>query len=515
MLPPEKIAVIVGIGEVTDRNRDPAQVAEPTELIARALHAAAEDAGSGWLERLDAIDLVALTSWRYQNPVGDVCARLDIAPTHAVNSRRGGETPVRLLHEAALRVINGERRACAIVGGEATNARTKARKASVELPWTPMPAPADTVDFPGLSTVRSALAERYDMLEPSRIYPLYETASQAAWDQSPAAAHRESARLWEGYARVASANPFAWISDLPDAEAIGTVSTDNRLINWPYPKLMVANPSVNQAAAFIVTTLAEARAAGVAEDRLVYVLCGAAANEPDDFLHRDRYDRSTAQEAVLGTVIERVGGNDKLSFMELYSCFPIVPKMALRFLGIDPADAIPSVAGGLTFFGGPLHNYMSHAVCAMVRALRPRQSATGLLYAQGGYVTKHHALLLGTEPPDDALPTDTSVQAQADARRGPVPLVRADYAGPATVEAYTVKYAREGGPMHGTLLLRTPAGERTMASVPAEDRKTMALLQSWEHNAVGLAGTVTLASDGCAHWIPLMDTAAAPRVVVS
>lgn len=515
MLPPQQIAVIVGIGEITDRNREPADVAEPTELIARALLAAGEDAGEGWLDRLDSIDLVALTSWRYRDPVRDICTRLAISPAIATNSRRGGETPVRLLYEAALKVVSGERRACAVVGGEAANARARARKGRVELPWTPMPSPAETADFPGLSTVRSPLAERYDMLEPSRIYPLYETASQAAWLQTPAAAHRESARLWERYASVASDNPSAWIRNAPDAATIGTIGPDNRLLNWPYPKLMVANPSVNQAAAFIVTSLAEARAAGVDEAKLVYILDGASANEPDDFLHRDRYDRSAAQEAVLGNIVERAGGVESISFMELYSCFPVVPKMALRFMGIDPAAAAPSVTGGLTFFGGPLHNYMSHAICAMVRALRSSDAATGLLYGQGGYVTKHRAVLLGTGAPEAALRSDPSVQREADALRGPVPLLCPDYTGPATIEAYTVKYARDGEPVDGTLVLRTPSGDRTMASVPADDRGTLALLQSCERSAVGLTGTVTFEPDGRACWAPLLDAARERREVAS
>jgi len=507
MLPAERIAVVAGIGEITDRNRDPAKVPEPTALIAQALRAAAADAGESWLGRLDSIDLVALSSWRYENPVGDICAQVGIVPARAVNSRRGGETPLRLLHEAALKVISGECRACAVVGGESTNARTKARRTGIQLPWTPMPTPGAAAEFAGSSTVRSVLAERYDMLEPSRIYPLYETASQATWGQSPAEAHLESAKLWARYAKAASTNPFAWIDKAPDAETIASVGIDNRLINWPYPKLMVANPSVNQAAGFIVTTLAEAQAAGIAGERLVYVLAGAAANEPDDFLHRDRYDRSAAQEAVLREVVDRAGGTEKLSFMELYSCFPVVPKMALRFLGLDTEAVVPSVTGGLTFFGGPLHNYMSHAICAMVRALRRSRPALGLLYGQGGYVTKHHALLLGTKPPHDVLPPNPSVQAAADAMRGPSPRVRNDYAGPATIEAFTVQYAMDGQPLHGTLVLRTPAGERTMASVPAEDRETSSLLQSWDRNPIGRIGTVSIAPDGHANWAPLAVTA--------
>src|SRR3546814_2537538 len=64
------------------------------------------------------------------------------------------------------------------------------------------------------------------------------------------------------------------------------------------------------------------------------------------------------------------GDAKRFDHVELYSCFPVVPKMALRTLGLDASSCTPTVAGGLTFFGGPLNNYMSHAVCAMVRILR-------------------------------------------------------------------------------------------------------------------------------------------------
>ncbi|MEC3909530.1 acetyl-CoA acetyltransferase [Sphingobium sp. CR2-8] len=475
-------------------------------MIAKALQNADADAGGGWLEKLDSVDLVALTSWRYTNPVGDICAKVGIAPALATNSRRGGETPVRLLHEAALEVVRGEHRACAIVGGEATNARAQARKSGAKLPWSDM-APSDqSAQFAGLSTVRSPLAERYAMLDPASIYPLYETASHAAWDLSPAQAHDESAKLWALYAQAAGDNPSAWMETPPSAETIGTIGPDNRLINWPYPKLMVANPSVNQASAFIVTTLAHARNAGIPEDKLVYILGGAAANEPANFLDRDRYDRSTAQEAVLSAALAQVGGVEELTFMELYSCFPIVPKMALRFMGIEQDQAAPSVTGGLTFFGGPLHNYMSHAICAMVRALRAHPHSSGLLYGQGGYVTKHHALLLGSDAPQDTLAADWSVQAEADRNRGPSPQVREDYAGPATLEAFTVRHSRDGEPDQGIVVVRTPAGERTLARVPGHYRETIDLLEAWDRSPVGTDGMITLCDDGDAVWQPLATT---------
>ncbi|MFX9995569.1 hypothetical protein ABTP67_19065, partial [Acinetobacter baumannii] len=45
----------------------------------------------------------------------------------------------------------------------------------------------------------------------------------------------------------------------------------------------------------------------------------------------------------------------------------------------------------------------------------------GLLYGQGGFVTKHHARVLSHERPKAALAQDTSVQSKADSNRRKVP----------------------------------------------------------------------------------------------
>ena len=94
--------------------------------------------------------------------------------------------------------------------------------------------------------------------------------------------------------------------------------------------------------------------------------------------------------------MELAGGDGrKFDAIELYSCFPCVPKMARRTLGLGD-DVQPTVTGGLTFFGAPLNTYMTHAACAMVRKLR-NGARLGLLYGQGGFVTKHHALVLSRQ----------------------------------------------------------------------------------------------------------------------
>ena len=276
-------------------------------------------------------------------------------------------------------------------------------------------------------------------------------------------------------------------------------SDNNRLIAFPYTKLQVANSSVNQGAGFIVTSLAEARRRGIADDRLVYVGYGAAAHESGNFLARDRYDASPS----LATSIERTMelnavATDDLAHVELYSCFPCVPKMARRVLDW-PLDKPATVFGGLTFGGGPIGNYMSHAVVAMVEKLRGTGDK-GLLFANGGYATHNHTILLSGAPTGAAFPQDFDYQAEADERRDDVPPLDKDYVGSAVIESYTVHYGRDGAPKSGVVVVRTPDGARSLASVPADDAETIAFLTDGKREPVGVSGRIVRKGENLAIW---------------
>jgi len=475
--------VIVGIGESIDRPFAIASAREPLALMAEAARAADADAGGGLLGQVDALDVVSIVSWRYSDVTGLLCNELGIAPKTRAFHEVGGESPVRLLHEAALRIARGESKAALICGAEAQHSAARAKREGEIPPWTPFardgPSPLRGAD------IVHPLALRHGLSTPTQVYPLFEMASAAVWGQSPAEARAESGTLWARYAAAAAENPRAWVRKPPSADEIVTPGAGNRLIAWPYTKLMVANPAVNQGAAVIVTSLEVARAAGIPEERIVHILGGAAASEPRDFLARDGFAGSPAQDAVLAAASALApGGFDAL---ELYSCFPCVPKMARRSLGLGP-DVEPTVTGGLTFFGGPLSNYMLHAAGAMVRVLRA--GGTGLLYGQGEFVTKHHALVLSREPGAPIAP-DYSVQVQADSRRGPVPELVEPEPGPATLESATILYQRDGSVDRGVVVLRTLEGARTLATVPAEDVETLALITGDARFPVGLIGTIS------------------------
>src|SRR6187399_311647 len=417
-LPEDRIPVIVGVGEIADRPKDIAAGLEPMALLEEAVRRAEQDAGARLLGEVQSLDVVNFLSWRYRDPEKLLAQRLGARPSHCYYGPVGGESPIRYLHEAAKRIARGECSVAAVCGAEAQSTATKAERGGITLPWTPF---AHDVEEPKRGAVfQKPMAVKLGVFRPITVYPLYESATSAHWGQTPREAMAESGELWSTYSGVASQNPHAWLKRRFSPEEITTPTPDNRLIAWPYNKLMVANPNVNMGAAVLLTSLAKARAAGVPADRIIHIWGGASAEEPRDYLLRDQFYESHPQNAVLKAVMDLAGGDGrKFDAIELYSCFPCVPKMARRTLGLGP-DVQPTVTGGLTFFGAPLNTYMTHAACAMVRKLRGG-AKLGLLYGQGGFVTKHHGLVLSREAPKEAMAQDTSVQAEADRNRRKVP----------------------------------------------------------------------------------------------
>src|SRR3954454_16168651 len=491
-LPEDRIPVIVGVGEIVDRPKDIADGLEPLTLLEQALKRAEADSGAKLLGEIGSLDVVNFLSWRYRDPERQLAERLGIKPAHCYYGPVGGESPIRYLHEAAQRIARGECSVAAVCGAEAQSTATKAERAGVKLPWTPL---ASDVEEPKRGAVfQKPLAVKLGVFRPITVYPLYESATSAHWGQTPRQALAESGELWSTYANVAAQNPNAWLKKNFSPDEITTPSPGNRLIAWPYTKLMVANPSVNMGGALIMTSLAKARAAGVPEARIVYAWGGASAEEPRDYLIRDQFFESHPQNAVLHAVMDLVEGDGKkFDAIELYSCFPVVPKMARRTLGLGP-DVKPTVAGGLTFFGAPLNTYMTHAACAMVRKLRAG-GTLGLLYGQGGFVTKHHALVLSREAPKQALAQDTSVQAEADRHRRKVPDFVTEASGKGQVESFTVIYGGKGGVQHGVVMMRTADDARALARVPANDSATLAHLRNLDRTPVGSIGDIITAED--------------------
>lgn len=489
---PERVAVIVGVGQVNDRPADPAAGLSSLDLMHAALDAADRDAGGGWIADAHSVAVVMQISFLQDNPLAEKLARAIGADPEFLYESAGpnGDSPILLLNDAANRIARGQARIAVIAGGEAL--RTASQRAALAAKT----AVADQNPLRSLSTLKPpGYRQRYGLSTPVDVYPLYENAGRASYGQTLEEGQRETGEIWSRFSTVAAGNDAAWIRMARSAEAIVEPSADNRPIAFPYSKFMVANSSVNQGAGFIVTSLAEARRRGVPEQRLVYVGHGASAHEADDFLSRDRFDRSVSMEICLRRTLEwNALRADDLDLVELYSCFPCVPKMARRVIGW-PVDRPASVFGGLTFGGGPIGNYMSHAVAEMVHRLRA-QPGKGLLFANGGYATHNHAIVVASDPlPGSGLARDHDCQAEADSLRDDVPDLVKDYTGPAEIETYTVFYGRDGAPRSGVVVARTPLGQRTLAQVPGADAASIAFLTDGAAEPVGSKGEVVAQGD--------------------
>src|SRR6476661_6719380 len=239
--PDDRIPVIVGVGEITDRPKEIAAGLEPLALLEQALKRAEADCGAKLLGEIDSLDIVNFLSWRYRDPEILLSNRLGIKPAHAYYGPVGGESPIRYLHEAAQRIARGECNVAAVCGAEAQSTATKAERAGVSLPWTPfahdVPEPKRGAAF------QKPMAVTLGVFRPVTVYPFYEAATSAHWGQTPREAMAESGSLWSTYSNVASQNPNAWLKRRFAPDEITPPTPANRLIAWPYTKLMVANPT--------------------------------------------------------------------------------------------------------------------------------------------------------------------------------------------------------------------------------------------------------------------------------
>jgi acetyl-CoA C-acetyltransferase len=455
--------VLVGVGQVTERPVAGATYAtrkQPLDLMVEVLERAASDSGAAsMLASIDEIVAVSSFTWHTNDPALLVAERLGLS----VATKRlsvGGNTPQRFVHDTARRILSGEVRCVALVGAEAMYAKLLAKREGRELDWVmqskDVPSPVISTNDPTPLTV-AEYAQGLNL--PTNVYPLFENARRArmGWTMDE---HRDLlGRLWSNFARVASTNPYAWIHDAPSSESITTPSAANRMVAFPYTKLLMANMPVDMAASFIMTSFEHATSLGVARDRMVFPECGADANDHWLISDRPQLDDSPAMRVIWEALSDFGAKIDGLAHLDLYSCFPTVVQTACDVLGIDAFDRnrVPTITGGLTFGGGPGNNYVTHAIASMVEQLRTEPTSRGLVTGLGWFCTKHSWGVYSATPPREGFrwactqdEVDRQPRATSDQREGT-----------ATVESYTVTHGSSGDPERLIIVARTPDGVRT------------------------------------------------------
>jgi acetyl-CoA C-acetyltransferase len=452
--------VLIGYGQVNQR--DETDYLEPVDLMAAA---AREAAGSGVLEAVDSIRVVNLLSAHYRDPGLLLAERIGANPTTGY-SGVGGNVPQSLVNQACLDIQHGRAGVVLVAGAETWRTRTRLRAEGSKLVWTRQDESVPVAPVVGDDVPMAGPAElRIRLDRPAYVYPLFEQALRIAGGESMQDHRRRIGELWARFNAVAVNNPHAWIRTPVSAEEIWRSGPENRMISWPYTKLMNSNNMVDQAAALILASVGEAARLKVPTDRWVYPYAGTDGHDTYAIAERAELHRSPAVRIAGSRALELAAlGIDDIDYVDLYSCFPSAVQIAAAELGLpvdDPARPL-TVTGGLTFAGGPWSNYVTHSIATMAELLVANPGRRGLVTANGGYLTKHSVGVYGTEPQSEFRWED--VQSAID--REPTRDAVVEWEGVGTVEAWTTPFDRDGQPEKAFLAIRTPDESRTLALIP-------------------------------------------------
>lgn len=452
--------VIVGVGQL---NLDEGDSPEPVDLLAEASRRALADAGSGRvLGAVESVRVVRILSRRYRDPAALVAERIGARPRHTATTTIGGQSPQVLIDRSAMEIHQGRVDVVLIGGAESWKTRARYQSRGERPPWETPPGERDPDEIVGHELSMVAEEEKaLGLVMPTQFYPLFESALRANSGRSVADHGRDIATLWAGFSRVASSNPNAAIRRAMSASEIGTPGPGNRMVGFPYTKLMNSNASVDQAAALVMCSVERADALGVARDRWVFLHGAAEASDTPFVSNRAELWSSPAIRLAGRRALELAGvGADDLGPVDLYSCFPSAVQVAAAEIGLSLERDL-TVTGGLTFAGGPWNNYVTHAVATMVSVLREDPESVGLCSANGGLLTKHAIGVYGARPPAGGTRVD-DVGERVEAP--PARRVVRDHEGPATVEAYTVMHDREGQPETAFIACRVDTADKAGAA---------------------------------------------------
>src|ERR1700756_4120032 len=366
--------VLIGYGQVNHRDEiDPAtRSVEPVDLMAAAARRAADPRV---IEAVDSIRVVNVLSAHYRDPgllLGERIGAADFTPLY---SPVGGNVPQSLVNQACLDIQRGRAGVVLLAGAETWRTRRGLKAKGGKLEWTVQDEAVPMAEVSGDDVPMAGDAEiRIQLDRPAFVYPLFEQALRLANGETIEDHLKRVGELWARFNAVAVGNPNAWIRKPVTAEEIWQPGPQNRMISWPYTKLMNSNNMVDQGAALILTSVEQATRLQIPAERWVYPQAGTDAHDPSAIAERAELHRSPAIRIAGARALELAGLTvDDIDYVDLYSCFPSAVQVAARELGLSVDDSARplTVTGGLTFAGGPWSNYVMHSIPPMAEFLGP------------------------------------------------------------------------------------------------------------------------------------------------
>jgi hypothetical protein len=254
---------------------------------------------------------------------------------------------------------------------------------------------------------------------------------------------------------------------------------------------MNAFNTVNLASACILTSISVAKTLDIPQSQWIYPLGGAGTSDSANFWNRPSFHSSPSISRSLDAALSITNTTAAdLDLIDIYSCFPIVPKLAAHHLGLPITGGSKGLTllGGLTSFGGAGNNYSMHAFTEMTRQLRAGKGKKGLVLCNGGVLSYQHVVVLSTSPREEGQypPVNPLPYELKDVES---PDIETQAQGEGVVETYTVEFNRDGSPLRGHIVGRLKAsGKRFLAN--HGDEATLRQLASSTTECVGKAGVV-------------------------
>jgi len=374
--------------------------------------------------------------------------------------------PQSLVNQACLDIQSGSAEVVLVGGGERWRTRMRVRAQGRKPDW-PQQDESVTMAEGGDDDVPLAgpAEQRIELVRPANVYPLFEQALRIATGETSDEHRRRIGELWSQFSGVAEGNPYAWSRKTLSAEQIWQPGPSNRMISWPYTKLMNSNNMVDQAAVVLLASTEAATRLGIARDKWVFPYAGTDSHDTYALGERADYTTSPAIRIAGRRALELAGcSTADMEFVDIYSCFPSAVQVAAAELGLPLADSRRplTVTGGLTFAGGPWNNYVTHSIATMSERLVDNPGSLGLITANGGYLTKHSIGVYGSHPPVTDFRWE-DVQSEVD--REPTRTALEQWEGVGTIESWTAPFDREGHPEKTFVAVRTPGDERTLAVI--------------------------------------------------
>lgn len=484
--------ILIGAGQYTQRDTDPATAKDPLGLMVDVAGRAAEDAGQDarLLGGLDRIAVVSMLTCQYGNAPHFLAEQLGAHPAEELYTTSGGNVPQWLVNETAADIAAGRVRFALLAGAEALRTVTRARRAGVKLGWGSSDSGTSTKVIGDGRMPVGDQELKHGAAYAIQSFALLENALRAHYGLDLETHRQRLGELCSRFSAVAARNPHAWFRTERSAAEIATITPDNRLIGFPYPKLMNAIREVDMAAAVLMTSVGEARRRGIHPSRWVYLIGCADADELWFLSDRVNYHSSPALRLAGRKALEMAGIDlGQIDHFDLYSCFPCAVQIGRDMLGISADDPRPlTLTGGLPYHGGPGNNYVMHSIANTLHALRAGLSKTGLVSGLGLAATKHSVGVYSTEPRPRRWQREDPAAYQVEIDRLAHPRLAIEPRGRGEIETYTVMHERDGRPARGVIIGRLPDGRRFLANTP-DDAQVLSRLTTCE--AIGATGRVS------------------------